>query len=148
MDLKKALVFDAVVLAVYAFSANPAITGVPVHEWAGIAVLLAVVVHTAMHFNYIADTLLAASHRKGVRLAKTVFDVALIFAFALCAVSGVMVSGTVLQVFGLYAEGYYFWAPLHAASAKVLLAMLLVHAVANWKLIATGFKRKESEHDE
>ena len=40
-----------------------------------------------------------------------------------CAVSGIMVSGDVLRAFGWYAEGYYFWDPLHAVSAKVLLAL-------------------------
>ncbi|MCI8306359.1 MAG: hypothetical protein HFJ69_07270, partial [Enterorhabdus sp.] len=28
-------------------------------------------------------------------------------------------------------EGYYFWGPLHAASAKVLLALLVVHGALN-----------------
>ncbi|MDO4289622.1 MAG: hypothetical protein Q4C41_00135 [Eggerthellaceae bacterium] len=47
-----------------------------------------------------------------------------------------MVSGAVLPAFGLYATGYFFWNPLHAASAKVLLALLLIHVAVNVRRIA------------
>ena len=51
-----------------------------------------------------------------------------------CLVSGIMISGDVLRVFGLYAPGYYFWDPLHAASAKALAALLIAHIAmhAGW----------------
>lgn len=145
MDLKKALIADAVVLVLYALAANPAVTGVPVHEWLGIGALLVIVIHTAMHLDHVIDTFRSSANRRGIRLAKSVLDVALVLMFALCCVSGVMVSGALLQTFGLYAEGYYFWDPLHAASAKILLALLLVHVVANWKLIAAGLKKKSDQ---
>ena len=56
-------------------------------------------------------------------------------------VSGLGISGTVLAVFGLYADGYYFWDPLHAIAAKVLLALLLVHVAVHWKWLYS-FVRK------
>lgn len=115
---RKMLAFDVVVLVVYLAAANPAITGIGVHEWLGLGVCL------------VLDALIAA-------------------ALAVCAVSGVMVSGAVLPAFGLYAEGYFFWDPLHAASAKVLLALLLVHVVVHWRWLAgffgKGKKRKAAD---
>ena len=56
----------------------------------------------------------------------------------MCAVSGVLVSATVLPTFGLFAPGYFVWDPLHAVSAKVLLALVLVHAVSHAGKL-TGF---------
>ena len=51
-----------------------------------------------------------------------------------------MESGAILPALGWYAEGYFFWAPLHAAAAKVLLALIVVHlaldGAAAWRLIA------------
>ena len=67
-------------------------------------------------------------------------DALLLAALAVCAVSGLLISGTVLPSFGLFADGYYFWNPLHAASAKLLLALLLVHVVAHWRWIANAAK--------
>lgn len=60
------------------------------------------------------------------RWAQRVLNGALLVALAFCVVSGAMVSGTLLPSLGFYATGYYFWGPLHALSAKVLLAALLV----------------------
>lgn len=148
MDLRKSLIVDAVVLVIYAVAANPAVTGVGVHEWLGLGALVVIVAHTAMHVDYLADTLRHAAHRRGMRLAKLALDALLVLVFMLCCVSGLMVSGAVLPALGLYAEGYYFWDPLHAASAKLLLALLLVHVAANWKLVAAGLKKKGYEHDE
>ncbi len=56
------------------------------------------------------------------RWAQRVLNGALLVALAFCVVSGAMVSGTLLPSLGFYATGYYFWGPLHALSAKVLLA--------------------------
>ena len=63
------------------------------------------------------------------RVGQLVLNAVLLLALAVCVVSGVMVSGTVLPSLGLYASGYHFWDPLHAVAAKVLLAALLVHLV-------------------
>ena len=55
------------------------------------------------------------------------------------------VSGAVLPALGLYADGYYFWDPLHAIAAKALLALLLVHVVAHWRWLAGFFKNGKGE---
>jgi hypothetical protein len=56
-------------------------------------------------------------------------------------VSGLMVSRHILPLFGLVAPGYFFWNPLHSISAKVLLALLLVHIVSHWRWLASLFGR-------
>lgn len=126
MDLRKTLAVDAVVLVVYALAANPAVTGVPLHEWLGMGALAVVVAHAAMHADYLLDTFLSAAHRRGMRFAKAVLDMALVLAFMVCCVSGLMVSGEVLPALGLYAEGYYFWSPLHAAYERFAAEHALV----------------------
>ena len=63
------------------------------------------------------------------RWTQRVLNGVLLAALAFCVVSGIMVSGALLPSLGLYATGYYFWDPVHALSAKVLLAALLVHIV-------------------
>ena len=60
-------------------------------------------------------------------------------------VSGIMVSGAVLPALGLYADGYYFWDPLHAIAAKALLALLLVHVVVHWHWLVGFVKNGKGE---
>jgi uncharacterized protein HemY len=54
--------------------------------------------------------------------------------FMVVTVSGIMVSRHILPLFGLVAPGYFFWNPLHSLSAKMLLALVVIHIVihAGW----------------
>ena len=96
--------FDAVVLVVYLVAANPALTGVPVHEFIGLGAFVVMGVHIVASGDG-----LAGRGRAG-RLAEH----RAVLALAACVVSGVMVSGAALPSLGLYATGYSFWDPLHA----------------------------------
>ena len=126
--------FDLVVLTGYLVAANPALTGIPAHEYIG----LGAVVVMAAHMVASADGLLA--FRRG-RWGRAVLNGILLAALATCAVSGVMVSGDVLPALGLYTAGYHFWDPLHALSAKVLLAALVVHVVLRAPMVWAWVRR-------
>lgn len=149
MDAKKrsALVVDLIVLVVYLVVANPALTGIGVHEWLGIAAFVAFVAHAAQHGDWVAETARTAFARPSLgRTGHFVLDALIVVAFMTCTVSGVLVSGAVLPALGLYADGFFFWGPLHAASAKVLLALLVVHVVAHWRWIAGLFRGSRDKH--
>lgn len=144
MNFKRMLAADAVVLVVYVLAANPSLTGLAVHEWVGLGVVLVLAAHVALHFDRAVGVARAALGT-GSRPLGIVLDALLVMALATCAVSGVMVSGAVLPMLGLYAEGYYFWDPLHAASAKVLLALLLVHLALAASRMLKNRRRKDRE---
>lgn len=130
--LGRRLAFDGVVLAVYALAANPVITGIPLHEYAGLGALVVLATHCALRGAF-----------RG-RPGSVVLNGLLLLTMALCVVSGVMVSGTVLPALGLYAEGYYFWDPLHALSAKLLLALLLIHVAVHLPRMIAALRSKSS----
>lgn len=117
------LVFDVVMLVVYVLAATPMLTGVPAHEYLGMAALIVLVAHVLLH----SERFLSARGAGLARWGRIALNVALLAMLAVCAVSGLMISGTLLRSLGLYAGGYFFWDPLHAISAKVLLALILVH---------------------
>ena len=56
--------------------------------------------------------------------------------------------GDAAAFFGFYATGYYFWGPLHALSAKVLLAALLVHIVLRTPAAASVLRRELARENE
>lgn len=128
---RKRLALDGAVLTVYVVSANPAFTGVPAHEWAGIGAFLLLAAHCAARGMWRGN--------RGKGLALSILNALILLACALCGVSGVMVSGTVLPALELFANCYYFWDPLHAVAAKLLLALLLVHVAIHipWIMRAT-----------
>ena len=148
MDARKYLIIDAVALVLYLVVANPVLIGIVVHEWLALGLFVVVIVHVAMHVDWAIET--AKSARSGPSWARTgnlVLDALVLVVFATVTVSGLMVSGAVLQAFGWYAPGYYFWDPLHAVSAKVLLALLLVHVVVHGKWLVSFFKGAKGKSD-
>ncbi len=137
---KRSLVVDLAALAVYLLVANPAITGIGFHEWLGLGVFIVFFVHVLVHMDWIIEVLrgLRPSWNRTGSLA---FNLLMALVFMMVMVSGILISGAVLPTLGLYAKGYYFWNPLHAMSAKMLLALLLVHMVVHWKWFAVWFKK-------
>lgn len=138
MDGKRLFAVDAAALAAYLAAANPALTGVAVHEWLGIGVLVAFFVHAVQHAGWVADAVRGSIRNPSLaRTGNLVLDALVLAAFMVVTVSGLLISGAVLPAFGLYAGGYYFWDPLHAIAAKALLALLLVHVVVHWRWVAS-----------
>lgn len=146
MEKGKNLVIDVVALAVFLVVATPALTGIALHEWLGLALTVVFFVHVVVHVDWIVDAIKGALavHSWG-HLGNLVLDALILIAFAVCTVSGLLISGAVLPTFGFFADGYYFWDPLHAIAAKVLLALLLVHVVVHWRWFASLIGKKKDE---
>lgn len=121
---RRVIVFDIILLAVYLASNAPGATGIPAHEWTGLVAVVLLAAHCIAHG-------LSWKARGTAQVLSLVLNIAILAALVATAISGVMVSGTVLPALGLYAQGYYFWDPFHAMVAKVLLACLLVHVALN-----------------
>lgn len=97
------VIFDIVLLALYLVAANPALTGVPFHEYLGAGIFVLMVAHVVASGEGLGG--------RG-RWAQRVLNGALLVALAFCVVSGAMVSGTLLPSLGFYATGYYFLGPI------------------------------------
>lgn len=138
---KKVIIVDIVVLIVYIISAFPAITGIPAHEWIGLGATIVLVAHCAANGIFSKRT-----NNKAARIGRIVLNILIIALVAICCVSGIMVSGTVLLDLGFFATGFYFWDPLHALSAKMLLALLLIHIVLNIPVIVNAFKKMQKKN--
>ena len=125
---RRYLAADAAALVVYLVAANPALTGVAAHEWLSLGLLVVFFIHVALHVGG-----LRAARSRTLK-ANLALDALILVVLAIVATSGAMVSGAALPALGLHATGYFFWDPLHAASAKALLALLLVHVAlhAGW----------------
>lgn len=142
------LLVDAAALAICLMVFNPSFTGVAAHEWVSLVAVVLVLAHVAMHGEWFANALRGAvgafTWRRAFRL---ILNVITFVAFAVCVVSGIFISGTVLPMFGLYATGFFLWEPLHAASAKLLLGLLLIHVALNarsvWSWLKCRVRRDE-----
>lgn len=140
------LIVDLIALIIYIAASFPDITGVPAHEWIGCAAFIVLVVHMLQNI----PIMMRRNKKKAdhARTGRIILDVLMAIALVATTISGIMVSGTVLPTFGLYATGYYFWDPLHAAAAKVFLALLLIHLVIDFKMAYGFWKQSKNSKDE
>lgn len=132
---KTMLVADVVLALIFVACELPGVTGVFAHEWLGIVLAVALLAH--------AGKRVLTTVKNARSAARLIVDAVAIVALAVCVVSGMMISGSVLPFFGCYATGYYFWSPLHAATATLLLAALLVHAALNAGRVKSFLSAKE-----
>ena len=139
------LVLDAAVLVAYVLVSLPTVTGVATHEWAGLVLVLLLLAHAILRIGRVLPDRQQRRSPRSVRTARLVLDGGMLAALGVCAVSGVMMSGAVLPTFGLFAGGYFVWSPLHAASAKVLLALALVHVVLSVGVVARMVGRAKAK---
>lgn len=125
--MKHAIVSDMVVLVCYLLAASPAVTGLSVHEWVGLAAGCFLMLHGISAFK---------RSRSGRLYRLRVFvDILLALSLTVCLISGIAISGSVLPAAGYFVpDGFFFWGPLHSTSAKFLLGLLLLHCVlqASW----------------
>lgn len=146
---RKNLLIDAIALVVYLVVANPGLTGITVHEWLGLAVLVVLFVHCVAHYDWVVEVIRKKrGMRTGSEIANAIVNVLTLIVLMIVVVSGLFISGSVLQVFGLYANGYYFWDPVHSISAKVLLALLVIHVAMHAKWLFRFIKSGKGAADD
>lgn len=132
--IRRRMVGLAVAAALFALELFPHVSGFALHEWCGMVTTALLLFHCA------------SSVRFKARKRDLALDIALLVLLAICAFSGSMISGAVLPSLGMYVPGGYFiWTPIHSASAKGLLALLLVHVVAHTKVFSALRSKTESK---
>lgn len=134
------LALDVVVLVVGIAVLLPEMTGFAVHEWIGLILFVLLFAHCVLHAD---DAARLAKRRSAARLGKFILNIASFVVLLVCVVSGLFVSGAVLSAFGLYADGYYFWDPLHVISAKAFLVLMVVHVALHGKAVASFVRKKD-----
>ena len=110
------------------------------HEIGGLVVCGMFIFHNTLNRKWIAGISKRMFGRKlaaRVRLGY-VLDVLLLIAMALIALSGIMISRTVLL--GISGD-VAFWRPLHYFASAVALVLVGIHIGLHWSFIRTSFAR-------
>ncbi len=127
---------DVVALLILLLVNNPALTGIPMHEWLSLGVTVIIAVHLALNWDWTRQA--AKRLVKRIRLASTadtVVDAILFVAFVLAMLSGAMISEILAPLFGLTAAGGEMWEGIHGPAAYVTIGALSVHFALHWRWI-------------
>ena len=88
--------FDAVILVGYTVAYSYGFTGVVIHEWLGIALGIALLLHITLHWDWVVRTTLRLLRPRGPDKLIWLVNLALLFAMTLCVASGILISRVAL----------------------------------------------------
>ena len=133
--------FDAVLLAGYTVAYSYGFTGVVIHEWLGIGLGIALLLHLTLHWDWVVRTARRLLFPRGHDRLIWAVNLALLFAMTLCVVSGIAISRVALPELGIYTLQTPFWFRLHVLTAEVTVALVPVHVALRWRWIAGVARR-------
>jgi hypothetical protein len=128
--------FDAVILVGYTVAYSYGFTGVVIHEWLGVGLGIALLLHLTLHWDWVIRTTRRLLRPHGPDKLIWLVNLALLFAMTLCVASGLAISRVALPELGIYTLQSPFWFRLHAPTAEVTAGLVPVHVALRWRWIA------------
>jgi hypothetical protein len=123
----------AVLLAAY----NPELTGLPVHEWLSVAVIVPLLIHLIINWEWTVRITTAFLDRLfHTSRLNLIVDTTLFVSTVAVMLSGLMVSRVALAAFGLAVVPSAAWIALHAVSADMTVVLLIAHFALHAKWFA------------
>ena len=136
------LFLDLTLLAGFLITMEERLTGRTLHEWLGIALGAALMIHLFLHWNWIVTVTqrFVGNLSRRTRL-NTILNAALFITFGLIMISGLLISESVVGMLGLSGSRDPFWRILHSAASNAVLVLVGLHIALHWKWVVNTFNR-------
>ena len=141
MRARTRLLLDLVIACGLIAAYRPTWTGISLHEWVSIAIIVPLAIHLVVNWDWVVRIATTFVQRLfHASRANFVVDSALLVASVAVMLSGIMVS-PIPSFFGIQAAQPLVWATLHAWSADAIIALFAVHAALHWRWVVATVKR-------
>lgn len=138
------LALDGLLTALLIFEMFYQLTGNTLHEVAGIAFLVTIVMHLVLSRKWIAAASRAVSarkHIKGATVARMVVNSALALVTVTLLASSILISNLLMGLnVNLAGDAYNMWAMVHIACSYALCSLAVVHLALHWTTMAAAFR--------
>ncbi|GAB4478056.1 MAG: DUF4405 domain-containing protein [Anaerolineales bacterium] len=139
---RKNFLLDSLIFLAALIAFEPRLSGVTIHEWLSLALGVTLLVHLLWHWDWIINV----GRRYFKRLfhisrLKFMVDLLFLVAFVLVMLSGILISRSILPLFGIQTDPHSIWRPLHSLSTDLSLLLLAIHLGLNWDWIVCTLKR-------
>ena len=129
--------FDAAILVGYTVAYSYGFTGVVIHEWLGIALGIALLLHITLHWDWVVRTTGRLLRPRGPDKLIWLVNLALLVAMTLCVASGILISRVALPELRISLPlDDPFWGRVHSLTAEATLGLVPVHVTLRWRWIA------------
>lgn len=132
---------DALLFLVFLVLLSPKMTGLPIHEWLGIAFTLPLLVHLLLSWSWIATaTRRVLAPRRPRDTVNAVLNALLFISGAVVVVSGLVISQVGLPWLGISTIDDRTWRATHNQATTWMLIAVGAHIAMNWRWITNATK--------
>lgn len=141
--MKTNLLVDTSIFITILVAMEPRFSGMPLHEWLGVAMLATIIIHLLLHWKWIVGVgknfFKKLWHTSRLKYA---LDVFLFVDFIGVIFSGLMISRSVLPTLGLsLGQVSMQWRTLHSLSADLVILLVGLHFALNWDRVVHSVRR-------
>jgi hypothetical protein len=142
MSTKANLTLDVTIFTAFLAVANPALTGMTVHEWLALGFAAAIVTHLLFHWNWLV-TMTKQFFKKLFHQSRLnyVVDALFFVSMTTAMLSGLLISKSVMSTLGIQLNAGHGWESIHRLAADTSLIMLGLHFALHFKWVVTNLKR-------
>ncbi|MCL1046405.1 cytochrome b/b6 domain-containing protein [Shewanella electrodiphila] len=139
---KTRYVMDVFFLIGFMIVSAPQATGVPLHEWFSVVLIVPFVIHLLLHWDWAKASFKRLCSKVTMKERFNIVWSYLIYLMMLLVfVSGFLVSEAIFPFLDISLEIQAFWSKLHHDSATFIMPMLGVHLALHWSWMVKFTKR-------
>lgn len=136
------LIVDLAIVIGFLVSLQPHFTGMAIHEWLGVSLAGAFLLHILLHWRW----LYATTSRFFGKLARQsrinfILNLALLIDFTLITLSGILISEEIIPFLGLTAGHDMTWKRLHTLFADAAIWIVALHIALHWKWVLNAVRK-------
>jgi len=119
---------DAGLFATFLVAFSPTVTGISVHEWLSLAIIVPALIHLVINTDWVIHTAAnIAARLRRVSALTLLLDTVLFVATVTVMLSGLMVSQVIAAALGVGGTRSAIWHVAHSFSATATIVLLLTH---------------------
>lgn len=139
---KTNFLIDITIFIAFLVAGEPAITGLPIHEWFSLAFIAALITHLVLHWDWIISVTARFFH---LLFHESRFnylvDFLVFLSFITVMLSGLLISRTITQTLGIQFQVTRAWHEIHSFSADATLLLIGLHFAMHWKWVVSAIQR-------
>lgn len=142
VKIKLNFFLDIILAIVFLMLMEPLFSGISIHEWVGLFIGVAFIIHILFHWRWINEVTKRYFNKLPSKSRiNYILDILLLIGVTLCVFSGMEIAKTIdFSWLGLNGNKFT-WMQIHIASASLTLVVIAVHIGLHWKWVMGVFKR-------
>lgn len=136
------LLVDTTAFIAFLCVTAPALTGLAIHEWLGLAVGATIITHLLLHWSWIVGVTrrLFGNVSWGARV-NYLLNTLLFVAFTAVIFTGVMISEVAMPLLGLSFASDGLWKMVHKLASDATVVLIGLHVALHWRWIVNVTRR-------